>query len=309
MPPVLAIANPAAQRGRLGGLARRWIDTAPSGADIQLIITRAPGDAQRFAQHAADRGVRRVIAIGGDGTVHEVANGLLSISSDSRPVLGVVPAGTGNDFAWAAGLPRDPVEALGIALGNATRAFDVARVTDNRERSCFMLNSIGLLLEGAINAESHRLRRPSGFLLYLIATLRAFRHHYHAHDCRVTIDGETQQRTLLMASIANGPRTGGGFLIAPGARPDDGRLEVLLVEPMTRLRMLTLLPAVMRGTHTTRRKVSITPGRAISIESSRPFAAHIDGELWADEQAGLTQLDVEIVPGALPVACGPDGSK
>jgi diacylglycerol kinase family enzyme len=281
----LLILNPAAARGRA---RERLRSIAPGEADIAT--SERPGHAADLAERAGLDGRERVIACGGDGTVHEVVNGLMRLPAEQRPALSVIATGGGNDFAYA--VARLPPA--------AERRIDVAHVADDRGRSAYFANSAGLLFDAAVNARSHRLRLP-GFSRYFVATVQSFLCDYRPVDCRLTIDGVTREEALLMLTLGNGPREGGGFYCTPDARLDDGQLDYLAVGAISRARMLALLPRVMRGTHARAGGVHLRLGRfrQLQLEAPVPVPIHLDGELWATRDTGAKNLNVVIVPDAL----------
>lgn len=291
MPRTLCIVNPTAARGRAKHRVR---------AAGEIALTERPGHAADLAERAGLGGFDTVIACGGDGTVHEVVNGLMRLPAERRPAMGVMPLGGGNDFAFALSAFSDPPPFQG-----GEKVIDLARITDDRGRSAYFANSAGLLFDAAVNARSHRLRLP-GFSRYFVATTQSFLLDFRPTRVRLTLDGTATERDLLMLTLGNGPREGGGFYCTPDARIDDGRLDYLAVAPMSRPRVLALLPQVMRGTHAARRGVTLGRFRTLRLEADASIPIHLDGELWAGRDAAVRAVTVETVAASLRAFLAPE---
>jgi YegS/Rv2252/BmrU family lipid kinase len=300
----LVILNPAAARGRVArGWARAQAAFDAAGARYEVVRTPGPGEAAEIAERAVREGWAAVVAAGGDGTVHEVVNGLVRASGDRPTVpLGIVPLGSGNDFAWLAGVPRAPAAAVRRLLAAAPRAVDVGRV---RGRGLLpsplgaeqlFTNGVGVGFDARVAIAARRVRRLRGMAIYAWALLGVLRTH-RTPRIRVEIDGvEVADRPLTLVTICNGGRHGGGFRICPDARIDDGRLDVCIAEALSRAGLLRLVPEVMRGTHVGRREVEIRPALRVHLTSDDALAVHADGEILAE---AAYELEIEILPGRL----------
>ncbi len=295
------IFNPVSDRHR----SRRKVDALRAATErvggLEWVQTERPGHAVELAERAALEGARLVVAVGGDGTVHEVLNGLIRLPPEKRPAMGVVPLGSGNDFAFASRISTDARVALERALGGEPRPVDVAQITDAAGRSRYFGNSAGLLFDAAVNIESHRIRRVHGFAMYLTATVRAMLRSFEPTHLKITTDGRVAEHDLLMLTLGNGPREGGGFMATPHAINDDGELDCTMIRPLSRLMMAPMLLSVMRGTHGRSGRVSMSRFRTMTIQADRAVPVHLDGELWADYDADVRQLEVTILPAALQV--------
>lgn len=268
------ILNPAAGGGRanraLDAIAREFHH---QGWGIEVARTERPGHAAELAQQAAASGARRVVAVGGDGTVHEVANGLLRYGGDV--LLGVVPIGTGNDFAKLVGVYRQSPEGAVRRLATARpQAFDVGKVLGE-----YFVNSVGF----GFGPEVVRLRNTMpglpGVLSYLVPVFRAFA-SFRAPLLEVRSPGFAETGYMMMVEVCNGTTAGGSFRFAPDAVPHDGRLDVCLVRRVSLPRFLLAVPRVMRGAHTTMREVALLQTDDVTIRSLEgPLLAHLDGEL------------------------------
>jgi diacylglycerol kinase family enzyme len=232
-----------------------------------------------------------VCAVGGDGTVSEVVNGLMP-----RPVpLVVVPTGSGNDFASLVECPASP-EQLGRVL-EAGEGLHLD-VIDCGDRYC--ANSIGIGFEAMVTYHSLSIRNMRGLPLYLTAVFKALR-SLDRITYRLVVDGrESANGPYLLISLGNGPRAGGGFYINPRATPIDGKIDVCAAQLMSRLRLLTILPRAIGGAHLDRRGIEFHRGETITISADQPFPIHIDGEYLGRRD---TPLELRIIKRSLPVLC------
>ncbi len=289
------ILNPTAGGG---AAARAWPKVQgaleAAGATYELAQTERRWHAAELAEAAARGGWPAVLAMGGDGTINEVVNGLMRAADGGASVpLGIVPVGSGNDFAKLAGEPADAVAAVRRALAAEPRAVDVGPVGER-----WFANGVGVGLDARVAIEVGRSRRSKGMALYLWALAKVLR-GFRPPRMRVALDGaEWADRPFTLVTVGNGGCHGGGFWICPDACIDDGALDVCAADGMGLPRILDLLPRVMRGTHTRVRGVHLHRARSVRIESADPLPVHADGEIIA-EAAHL--LDIRIHPGRLLV--------
>ena len=291
----LVIINPAAGGGRVVRSIAWLRERLAMRAEARLEVTNRPGDAEALAAGAARQGHDRVIAIGGDGTVQEVVNGLLTAA---RPAsIGVVPVGSGNDLARSLGLPAELAGAWRVAIGATTRPIDVARAHNGAGIERWFASAGGVGFDAQVaTAMARRSGWQAGRAGYLLTTLSELRRFENCH-VRLTLDGETSTREVLFVAIANGAYYGGGMRIAPGARPDDGHLDVCVVGDISRLTALRELPNLYRGTHLRNPAVSMATAREIEIDGDARTRVHLDGEPF-----GTLPLRVSLAPRALEMA-------
>ncbi|MEM9657816.1 MAG: YegS/Rv2252/BmrU family lipid kinase, partial [Planctomycetota bacterium] len=244
-----------------------------------------------------------VVAVGGDGTVHEVANGLLSLSSDRRPALAIVPAGSGNDFAYALRLSSDFDAAVDAIRKGRSRAIDVGEIRDDQGRTRYFVNNVGTLLEGEINIASHHISWPKGSGLYYRAALQRFIRRLAVAQVELEADGSKLAVKALTLSIGNGPRSGGRFLLAPHADVADGQLDYVLLEPTGRLALLRLLHRSRQGAHLDDGAVRTGRFASLQVRSDIPIAAHVDGEPWITLEQDVRCLDLRVLPAELQTIC------
>lgn len=293
----LVILNPHSASGKSRGL-RAAIERAVREGRAALALTKAPGDAEALAREAALAG-GDVIAVGGDGTVHEIANGILSPWAGAiAPIaLGIVPAGNGNDYGCQTlGLPRDHERALAIALDGAPVAMD-AGIVNGR----YFVNSLGVGIDANIAAAAERLKRVPllrGQALYYAASLSELIFHYdRCPQLTLAADGEPPtNRAYALAAVSLGPTYGGGFKINPGADPRDGLFDLCTIVKPSQMRALRLLPLVEKGQHVDQPEVTRRRVRSLEMEAKQPIFAHLDGEVIT-----AARFEVRILPGALRV--------
>ncbi len=298
----LVILNPAAGHGHGARVEREVLDTARAcWGEVELVRTEAPGHALELARGLPD-GVERVLSVGGDGTVHDVANGLLSRGSTPIPPLGVVPVGTGNDFAKMIGTARlGPAAAIGALAAGATRPFDVGRVWGE-----YFVNSLGVGLDADVARRVNQYKHWPGSLGYVVAALQAVLHR-RAQRLRIDVDDRSWSEPTTVLEIGVGPCAGGVFYLVPDARPDDGLLDVCAVGAFGWRFLLTKAPLVLTGRHTTLTEVRMARGSLVRVTSEEgPLTAHLDGELRG---SGQTSLEATVVPGALPVLVSPSTGR
>lgn len=290
----LVILNPAANRGRMQQhrtLVRR--KAAEEGAEY--VETTRSGEAEELARQAAHEG-RSLIVVGGDGSVHEAVNGLLA--SGRRVPLGIVAAGSGNDFAWnTLRLPRDPLLALERAFAGTLVDVDAGRVNGRYFANAF---SVGLDADIAVAAQSLK-RWPlmSGERLYYGASLKQLlfgyqrcpRLSFKLDECEWM---DTTRYVLL--AVSNGPTYGGGFRINPTADHTDGWFHICAIRYVPLVRALRLLPVVQRGEHASVAEAHFFQARTIQIESLLPVNIQMDGET-----SSARSYRAEVLPGALRV--------
>ena len=297
------IVNP---RSRNGATGRRWNDLrlrlqGPLGP-FEVELTRGPRDAERIARESVRAGVERLIVAGGDGTVNEVVSGLLSAGLGDRADFGVLPLGTGGDFARSLGIPRRLDDALALIAAGATRRIDAGRITyrnaESREETAHFVNvaSFGIsgLVDQLVNGATKRL---GGTASFLIGTMKALATYRNTH-VMLRVDGEVvHDAPLALVAAANGQYFGGGMHVAPEARLDDGLLDVILVPDLPKRTLLAKLPRLYAGKHLHDPAGRFLRGRVIEAEAE-PGAVLLDID---GEALGSLPARIEVVPGALGV--------
>lgn len=249
---------------------------------MEVERTAGPGHAAELAARAAAAGAARIVAVGGDGTVHEVANGLLR--QGGAAALGVVPIGSGNDFAKLVGVFRhSPARAVRRLVTSQTMTFDVGRVGGE-----YFVNSMGVGFGPAVIRVRNGMPGLSGFASYLVPVVRAFA-GFRPPRLEIRAPGFSETGYMMMVEVCNGTTAGGSYRFAPDAQPADGRLDLCLVRRVSLPRFLIAVPRVMRGTHATMREVALFQTREVTIRSlDGPLPLHLDGELREPEAVECT---------------------
>jgi diacylglycerol kinase (ATP) len=261
--------------------------------------TEYPGHATELTRLAGENGYDLVVAVGGDGTVHEVVNGLMQVPEAIRPALGIVPVGSGNDFAHILGIPADPGEALLSAVNGQFHLMDVGSVRDENDRLEYFNNTIGMGFDSLVNMHTRNITVISGFLMYFVALMLTIFRNFNPIDLHVETDQETWDLCSLMLALGNGPREGGGFNITPDARLDDGLLNYVTIKNISRLMMLRLVPEVMKGTHGRFKQVRMGTCRRMTVTSQQPLYVHCDGEIFAGFGTNIRSLAIQIIPNSI----------
>ncbi len=286
----LFIVNPRAKHGagaRVEPLIRRFLSHMPH----DLVESARPGHAAEIA--AAAVGYDVVVAVGGDGTVHEVLNGLMHHPEAARPALGVLPTGSGNDSCRTYGIPFGLRRAVRVLAEGRRRHFDVGCCNGR-----FFNNSFAAGLDAKVTAKAVEYKvtkRRAGMSLYLTALMHVLFRELESFRLQVTFDEDAPQRldTLLIA-VTHGATYGGGFRVTPGANPTDGLFEVCRVDPLRLHQALWRLPFVIVGRHAWMSVVHLSRHRALIIESDVPVPAQIDGEVLCEKR-----YDIRMLPGAI----------
>jgi YegS/Rv2252/BmrU family lipid kinase len=296
------ILNPIAGRGAGARLAAPIAESLRGyGLDFELIQTTAPGHATVLARDAVGNGRQAVIAVGGDGTTNEVLNGLMQAGAGpDDAALGVLPIGTGNDFAFGADLTLDVWEACQVVAQGKRRILDVGRMWTDKEKPRYFGNGVGIGFDAICNMESRKVEHLRGSAVYIVAVLKTIAIYYQVPRTVIRIDGQEIVQPSLMVSIMNGRRMGGVFYITPDSRMDDGLLNVCIAGKVNRLRMIGFVPQFMRGTHVTDSRITMCQGKRVTVSSELPWAGHVDGEIYG---VGAREFEIELLPQRLALIC------
>jgi YegS/Rv2252/BmrU family lipid kinase len=294
------LVNPASANGSTG---RRWPELARRAAALGLVgetlLSERPGHLAELAAEAAAAGATAIVVVGGDGTVHEVVDGLARAGASDRVELGLIPFGTGRDFARSLRIPRRLDDALEVVRGGRVRTVDIGRATyasGNGEAVAHFANFAGAGISGAIADRANRTTKAfGGRLSFIWATLAVFT-RWQPTEMTVEIDGERRQVLLLEALAMNGDYTAGGMWVAPEASLEDGTFDVVLIGDFSKAEFTTTFPKIYRGTHVSHAKVEIVRARELRVDAPIPLPIVLDGE-----QPGTTPVRFELLPGALRV--------
>jgi diacylglycerol kinase family enzyme len=262
------LVNPASANGSTG---RAWPEiahrAAAAGLEGESLFSDGPGGIAHVAERAAGMGARRVVVVGGDGTVNEAANGLLSVGAGKEVELAVIPidAGKVSYRAW-----------------------------DGSERSAFFVNVASAGMSGAVAMRANSTSKAlGGKASFLWATLAVFARWQNV-EVSVDVGDEHREGSMLDVIVANCEWLGGGMHMTPNAKPDDGVFDVLLIGDVTKRDLVQTLPKIYRGTHLPHPKAEELRGATVRVDAETPLPVELDGE-----QPGTTPAIFEVVPGAL----------
>jgi diacylglycerol kinase (ATP) len=289
-PAVAVLISPAAGRGRTRAAGDAVLaELLRAGLEPRVLPATSRADAEDRARVAVADGVAAVLAVGGDGTAHAA---LQAVAGTSVP-LAVVPAGTGNDLALALGIPADPVAAVRAAAADLAAGTD-RRLDLGRTAGRWWATVLCCGFDAAVTDRANRLRWPRGRRRYDVAILAELA-RLRPREVTVTLDGDRRTLPVTLVAVGNTPWYGGGMKVCPAADPDDGRFDVTVVGPVTRLDLARWRPRLSAGTHVTH--PAVTVHRAARVELSCPgVRSYADGEPIAPLPA-----TAECVPAALRV--------
>jgi YegS/Rv2252/BmrU family lipid kinase len=302
------ILNPVSGNG---AGAKLWpsIEAAlrSGGLDFDLARTTAPREATSIAEKANRDGYVLLITVGGDGIVHEVVNGLMrATNGEPNGTLGVIPVGSGNDFAKMIPLRSDWREGVQRILGGKTRWFDVGKVVGDKPApgieagAHYFANGLDTGFGALVAMHAHEVPYLQGTAMYLVAILKTLANYYVPRLKIELADHTVIEQSSTMAAVSIGRCYGGGFWLTPTAEVDDGLFDIMIGEGLGRMGILSLLPKVMKGTHVGDPRVKFVQSSRLVIESPDPLAVETDGEIpYVDAH----RLEIEILPKRLRVIC------
>jgi len=274
-------------------VAREWERVAPRlrrlGLDAPVVFTEAPGHATELARRAVADGAGTVVAVGGDGTICETAEGLHRAGGGR---LGILPRGTGNDAARTLGIPLKWEDAARTVLAGASRRVDLIAVDGH-----VVVNAIGMGLTGDINRRAARIKVVRGIAAYLVTALVSLV-KYRAPRVVMRTPRAGYEGSMIILAVHNGPTTGGGFRLTPRARPGDGRLDACLVEGMGVLKRISRLAAGLQGRLGCLAGSHELQAPWLELAFDEPIPGHLDGNQWTFQPPSTR---FEILSGALEV--------
>jgi diacylglycerol kinase (ATP) len=285
------IVNPNAGKKR-GALAAEQAASLlrAAGKEVEMVLTEEAGHAVTLAAQIDSSEVEGVIAVGGDGTLFEVVNGLFQRDESVLPPVGQIPVGTGNSFIKDLGIEsiEDAVEK--IVNGNLRRV-DLGKFSCS-DGTYFFVNILGAGFVSNVASRATKYKKLGAFsyVLGVLGELAAL----NATPLRIDIDGETYEREAIFVEICNSRLTGGNMIMSPDSILDDGLLDVVIVSKVTRRKLLRLFPTLFKGTHVHNESVEVVRGKHITVESTELLGLNIDGETF-----GKTPMEINVVPGAI----------
>lgn len=295
------IVNPIAARGTM---AKRWSAVQEilrvEGFEYAFALTERRGHATALASAALDAGYDLIVAVGGDGTLNEVVNGMIrdGRAVDPDAALGVITSGTGADFVRTAGLPRDPLaSARHLAHATESRVIDIGEIiyrAEDKEMHRYFANVVGMGFDGEVIERIERSGKRAGGTIPYLTTLVTTIFSYQNKDVRLKVDDKTMQGRMNSVIACNGQFFGGGMRVGPNASLDDGKLDVIVLGDFTVLEVLMNTPKIYNGTHLTHPKVSEYRGTMITVESKQRMLIEADGELIGEGPAMFRVVPVAL---------------
>jgi YegS/Rv2252/BmrU family lipid kinase len=271
------------------------------GLDYNISLTERPWHAAELAREAIRDGFDVVVAVGGDGTVNEVVNGILQCQAEQvgEAVLGVLPVGRGNDFCFASGIPLGLKDACQVLAMARVQSQDAGRINGDQGRIVrYFGNGVGIGFDAVVSRLANQ-AKLTGFISYLIAALQTMYIYYQAPEMQIELTNEVIRQRSLMVSVMNGRRAGGGFLMAPNGDPGDGQFDLCIARNLSKLGILLLIPRFMNGTQGTHPAIQFRKDTHVTVRAmDGSLPVHVDGEVIGTD---VKELSVEILPGQLKV--------
>lgn len=282
----LFIVNPVAGKKNIGKITSHIQEVMEkNNCTYEIKKTEKVGDAEVFAQEAKNKDYSTIVSVGGDGTLHEVVNGMLG----GVKKLGVVPTGTGNDFARSLGIPMDIKQSIEVLVKRNFIKADIGRLNGN----CFV-NFCSIGLDALIAEEANKIKKYfSSTYAYIIGVVKGLA-RFKSIKVELVIDGKKYEEEIMLAAICNGAYYGGGMKIAPDAEIDDGLFDICVVRKMSKLKLLFLFPSIFTGKHVSYDEVKMYRGKDVQVLSKDKFNVNADGEIVSNRPIRMQMLENEI---------------
>jgi len=295
------IVNPVAGAGKTAKQLPQILALLKQlGLHFEYDVTEAPGQAIELTKSAAEKGYNLVVAVGGDGTINEVGNGIYNSGNIGEITLGIINTGSGGDYIRTIGIPHHYEEACRRLIDPQKRAVDLGVLeygSGERKAKRVFLNFAGLGFDAEIVRSTTKKFKTLGskpaYLMGLLTTLL----FYKNKDVSLIIDGKSEDRRICTVVMSNGKYGGGGMFLAPNADTTDGFLDVLVIGNLSKLDLIWSLPRIYKGTHLNHPKVTIKKAKEINIRARQPMSLQADGELLGEAPASFY-----VLPGALNIA-------
>lgn len=292
--PIPLFINPTAGHGRVRrNLASLRSLLHANEIEHEIISSRFRGDIEKQVELRINAGADKVIVAGGDGTVHEAVNGVMRATNSAA--LGVIPMGTGNDFAKACTMPPHWEDATILLADRIRSDAPHHRVDVGEMNGRYFANSAGIGFDAKVTQFAERSRLPIGDIAYLVAVFQAMWDGVISPELRIDYGNETYAGPLTLASINNGDWVGGMFQMAPMAKNDDGQLELVFVKSLSKWQLLKLLPRLMQGSHIGQPEIVHAQIKRCEIVATAPVPSHLDGEL----QPMYAEFSIQIIENEL----------
>ncbi|MBL0332799.1 MAG: YegS/Rv2252/BmrU family lipid kinase [Chlorobi bacterium] len=270
------------------------LDLINNKSDCNFKFTEFTNHAKEITINAIIEGYQNIIACGGDGTVHEVINGIMNFEKSLRPNFGCIPIGSGNDFAYGLNLDFDLKNAFYNIFNGGIKAIDVGEVISEIKTE-FFNNTVGIGFDANVTIQSRKIKKLRGVFIYLLAVLQTLKKNFNFYNSKIFIDNElTIDTSFFMLTLGNGPREGGGFITTPNSMLDDGVFEYMLVPKLKKINVLKLLPKVMKGNHVSSGMAQFGKFKQMRIVSNSCLPVHLDGEIFSTLSDYVMDLKIEI---------------
>lgn len=293
---ILFIVNPAAGGGRSKEMFEQvkfLLDDKK--IDYRVKVSEYSGHAVKLAEEAIEEGEKFIVAVGGDGTVNEISSVLCQRNNIK---FGILPFGTGNDIAGTLNIPSDIESAIDVLLNGSEHSMDMGVATElwGEKRAKYFINVAGqgFDVDVLMNTDKHK-KHSRGMLTYILGIIDSIFNKKSLH-VRIICDKIKEDMDIIIAIIANGNRFGGGMKAAPLAEPDDNLFDVCVIEDVSFMKFISLLPLFMKGKHLKYKEVRYFKTDKIRIESSEHYDIELDGEILLK-----TSIEYRVIPNALQV--------
>ncbi|MBT3168585.1 MAG: diacylglycerol kinase family lipid kinase [Candidatus Cloacimonetes bacterium] len=285
----LFIVNAAAGRGKTGKKINRLVEVLRKhNLDYEIELTKTPKHATELTIDAIKKGYRKIAAVGGDGTINEIVNGIMSSEKQAEITFAIIPEGGGNDFAKNFHIPQNIEKAVQLLEANRIKIVDVGKFDDT-----YFINSLGVGFDAKAAINASKIKYLNGLLRYYSAILITLFTN-KPYKLKMRLDGEEISDELLMFSVGNGRFCGGGFQVTPAAIADDGLLDVCMIKFINRRRIMKLLPTVIPGKHLDYAEVSTKLVKSIEITSENDLPLYYDGEIPILKDT--KKVGIEVIP-------------
>jgi diacylglycerol kinase (ATP) len=305
------IVNPTSGRGAgLKSVPGIQAQLDRQGLTYDLVLTERPWHAAELAKESVATGYDVVVGAGGDGTANEIINGLMlaRIHGQGIAALGILAVGRGNDFAYSMGIPTGLEAGCQTLTRGYRQKIDIGCATGgDYPQGRYFGNGIGIGFDAVVGFEALKMTRLTGFLSYIVATLKTIFLYYQAPLLRISYDGQILTLQALMVSVMNGQRMGGGFMMAPSSSNDDGFLDLCIAGQVSRGRILLLIPHFLKGDQATQKPITTVRAQRLDVTALQGvLPAHADGETLCVQGK---QLSIELLPAQLDLICQPEGAR
>jgi YegS/Rv2252/BmrU family lipid kinase len=282
------ILNPNAGRGKAAKMENELLKmVSASIGSYDLFKTEYPNHAREIAA-SLKNDYSVIVAVGGDGTVHETVNGMMG----GKAALAAIPLGSGNDFIKMLNLPKNLTGILEVIRRNKRKKVDIGKVGEQ-----YFPNGVGIGFDALVTKESKEVKKLRGFLIYLYAVLKTI-FAYRNEMITLSVNGKTEQREIFLIAVGNGKAEGGGFFLTPAAEFDDGLLDVCIIRALNKMEIFKYLPKALNGKHVHLEQVEMLRTKQLQILSENGITAHADGEMLGFD---LKRIDISLIPLALEV--------